>query len=479
MLLTLIITVVIVAASVLVSNVILFSRFVDENFEDSLERATREILNEINVLERNVASITAIYLANDAALINTIMAGDYDALAARAHELFLDLGLEMFSVTDRRGVVIAQPHSPDFAGFYLTAMRSVRHALMGGVPVATVEGGSAVSLMVNSSSPIRDAEGTIIGAVLVGFRLDTPEFVERHRYITGTEIALFRGTESVATTLLNNDGTPVISLTISDEIHHAVVFNGETFTSEMAILGHNMLARFTPIVDTYGNVAAILFAGHFLADKMSVVQSFILTGIAVTAVLLGLSVLIIRIVSARIANPIDKKLDQLHIDPLTGIYNRRYFNENYKTKIDILTRSHGVLTVAIIDIDHFKNYNDTYGHGGGDECLRVVAQALTTAVMREGDFVARYGGEEFVAVFPNTNEEGARTIAQRLIDSVRECNIPHEGSRAKGQVTISIGIATGFIKKTEHGDALLKLADKLCYTSKDNGRDQYSLGKLE
>ena len=310
MLLTMIITVILVVASVLASNVILFSRYVDTNFENNLERATLEVLNEISVLENSVAHIAAIYFANDPTLINAIENDDNDALLGRTEELFIETGIELFTVTDSRGRVIAQPHSPDFTGFYLTAMRSVRHALMGGVPVTTVEGGSGVNLMVSASSPVFGAQNEVIGAVLVGFRLDTEEFVDRHRFITGAEIALFRGAESVVTTLENEDGSRAIGITVSEEIHQTVIFNGETFIGEITLLDHNMLSRFTPIFDTYGNVVAILFTGHFLTDRVSVVQSFIVTGALITILLLGLSILIIKVVSGRIAAPIAKRLDQ-------------------------------------------------------------------------------------------------------------------------------------------------------------------------
>ena|GEM_PF-1700448 len=307
---TMIITAILVAASVLISNVILFSRYIDANFESNLERATLEVLNEISVLENNVAHIAAIYFANDQALISAIEDGDTRALLSRTEELFIETGIELFTVTDSRGRVIAQPHSPDFTGFYLTAMRSVRHALMGGVPVTTVEGGSGVNLMVSASSPIFGVQNEIIGAVLVGFRLDTEEFVDRHRQITGVEMALFRGAEIVATTLLNADGSRAIGVRVPEEIHHAVIFNGETFFGEITLLNHNMLVRFTPIFDAYGNVVAILFTGHFLTDKVSVVQSFIVAGFLITVFLLGLSILAINVVSGKIANPIAKKLDQ-------------------------------------------------------------------------------------------------------------------------------------------------------------------------
>ena len=474
MIFTMVITAILVAASVLVSNVILFSRFVDSNFENSLERATLEILNEISVLESNVTQLAAIYLANDPTLIRAIEDGNDSVLLSRTEELYIETGIELFTVTDSRGRVIAQPHSPDFAGFYLTAMRSVRHALMGGVTVATVEGGSAANLMVSASSPVFSAQNEVIGAVLVGFRLDTDEFVDRHKHITGTEIVFFRGAESVAATFVNEDGSRAIGMILSEDTHQEVILSGETFKGEISLLGQSMKVKFTPILDAYGNVVATLFVGHRLTEKASVVQSFIVNGILLTAFFLGLSILIISFISEKIANPISKRLDQLHIDSLTGVYNRRFFDEKLKQMVESLPRSGDPLSLAMIDIDFFKKYNDTYGHGEGDECLKIVAKALSKAVMRDSDFVARYGGEEFVAVFPNTDEDGALVVAERLIESIRNCNIPHKENEIADCVTVSVGIATALVEHAKSGEALVKCADEQLYKSKQNGRNQYT-----
>jgi len=305
-----VLTVILVAASVLVSNITLFSRYVDDSFEVNLERTAQTILNEIDVLENNVAHIAAIYFSNDSALIYAIESGDDTALARRTEELYIETEIEMFTVTDSRGRVIAQPHDPDGYEFYLTAMRSVRHALMGESLITTVEGGGGIDLMVSAASPIFNATGEVIGAVLVGFRLDTEDFVDRHQAISGAEIALFRGTESLVTTLLSPDGTRVESFAVSEEIHQAVIFNGETVLDEMTLLGESMLARFAPISDPHGNVVAILFTGHFMDEKWDVVQTFTISGILIVIALLLISIIVINVLSSQIANPITEQLDK-------------------------------------------------------------------------------------------------------------------------------------------------------------------------
>jgi methyl-accepting chemotaxis protein len=162
------------------------------------------------------------------------------------------------------------------------------------------------------------------------------------------------------------------------------------------------------------------------------------------------------------------------IDQLTGIYNRRYLDGSLQKIIKILSRTGSSLSVLMIDIDYFKKYNDTYGHDAGDDCLRAVADALSQCIIREDDFVARYGGEEFVAVLPNTDENGAQLIAERMLEKVRECNIPHKTSDIADYVTISIGGTTDAINYLQHGKDYIKLADEGLYESKKNGRNRYT-----
>jgi diguanylate cyclase (GGDEF)-like protein len=125
-----------------------------------------------------------------------------------------------------------------------------------------------------------------------------------------------------------------------------------------------------------------------------------------------------------------------------------------------------------MDIGFFKKYNDTYGHAEGDNCLRAVAQAIRDSVTRDDDFTARYGGEEFVAVLPNTDRNGAVVIAERILENIRDRNIPHEKNDAASCVTVSIGVFTGDVKDMPDSIHYIKLADKALYASKANGRNR-------
>ena len=175
---------------------------------------------------------------------------------------------------------------------------------------------------------------------------------------------------------------------------------------------------------------------------------------------------------------VDKMLFATQIDALTGIYNRRYFDENIQTLINGLSRANSTLSFIMIDIDHFKEYNDTYGHSQGDTCLKAVAETLSKSLQRTGDFVVRYGGEEFAVILPNTDESGAIMIADKLLENIRNLNIKHEKSAAADRVTISIGATTGLADFKQTGEEYVKRADEMLYTSKQTGRNKASYKKL-
>jgi diguanylate cyclase (GGDEF)-like protein len=167
--------------------------------------------------------------------------------------------------------------------------------------------------------------------------------------------------------------------------------------------------------------------------------------------------------------------DQTYHDGLTGIFNRRYMEDRLKRVINSLIRSGGgKLSVLMMDLDFFKKYNDTYGHEQGDICLKAVAGTLAASILRPDEFVARYGGEEFVAFLPNTNENGAREVAERILNNVRSLNMPHEKNEAADRVTISIGVTTGNILSAKDGYNFIKKADEALYKSKQNGRNRYT-----
>lgn len=159
-------------------------------------------------------------------------------------------------------------------------------------------------------------------------------------------------------------------------------------------------------------------------------------------------------------------------DALTGLANRRRFNEVLNTEFFRLKRSGAPLSLIILDVDYFKRFNDRYGHVQGDECLRAIGQAIKASVHRHPDLAARFGGEEFVVIAPETGANGALALAERIRHAVTRLEIPHEDNTAAPHVTASLGVATRYASELETPESLVELADQALYQAKHSGRNQ-------
>lgn len=162
-------------------------------------------------------------------------------------------------------------------------------------------------------------------------------------------------------------------------------------------------------------------------------------------------------------------------DVLTQVSNKRHFQQVYEKEWKRAMRSGNALTLMLIDIDCFKLYNDTYGHLEGDRCLKAVAGALGRVANRPGDLLARFGGEEFVILLPNVDLDDAALIASRLVEHVRELDIPHKSSVADRIVTISLGLAQIAPQQGIEPSDLIEAADQALYRAKTGGRNRYCL----
>lgn len=169
------------------------------------------------------------------------------------------------------------------------------------------------------------------------------------------------------------------------------------------------------------------------------------------------------------ANQELKRLTSL--DGLTGIPNRRHFDEVLLREWRRAMRQGEELSILMCDIDFFKQYNDTYGHQSGDECLCRIAQTLTSAMDRGGDLLARYGGEEFVAVLPATMLRGVSFVAAQMRQAVSQLAIPHPGS-PYGHVTASFGVASAVAMPETDPQAVVGAADRALYKAKHGGRNR-------
>ncbi|MBU0936156.1 MAG: diguanylate cyclase [Spirochaetes bacterium] len=171
--------------------------------------------------------------------------------------------------------------------------------------------------------------------------------------------------------------------------------------------------------------------------------------------------------------------EKASIDPLTGLANRRRFDEHIDHELRRMSRLYRqsqpefFTSILLCDLDHFKLYNDYYGHQAGDECLRTVADLLRSCLHRPGDMACRYGGEEFVIILPGTGLDGAQAVAERLMQTLCHQALPHADSPTAPQVTISIGVAgTNDCESREALELAIARADSALYQAKRNGRNR-------
>jgi diguanylate cyclase (GGDEF)-like protein len=172
----------------------------------------------------------------------------------------------------------------------------------------------------------------------------------------------------------------------------------------------------------------------------------------------------------------NRELEKLSTtDSLTGLAIRRSFNEFLSREWLREQRERQPFSVIMIDIDHFKNYNDHYGHLEGDVCLQKVAWALQSALCRPGDLLARYGGAEFVAILPHTDLQGAVELAENLHQRIRELELEHQASLVSSNVTVSAGIASVIPNQNFSPSQVVAMADKALYAAKQAGRNQSAI----
>jgi len=159
-------------------------------------------------------------------------------------------------------------------------------------------------------------------------------------------------------------------------------------------------------------------------------------------------------------------------DALTGLANRRSFDESIAREWQRCRRQHETLALLMVDIDHFKKHNDSYGHQAGDDCLRTVARTLAATARRSGDLPARYGGEEFSVLLTGSTVEGALALAERIRQAIEQIRLPYMDSADKRHVSVSIGVAVCIPSEDSEPTTLIAAADRALYQAKAVGRNQ-------
>lgn len=166
-------------------------------------------------------------------------------------------------------------------------------------------------------------------------------------------------------------------------------------------------------------------------------------------------------------------------DGLTGLANRRHFNEVLDAEIKRALRTRQFLSLILCDVDYFKRYNDHYGHVAGDKCLQMIGATLLSTFLRAGDVPARYGGEEFAVILPDTPPEKAEHLAEKLRLKMVEQAIPHAFSETLELVTLSIGVVGAQVASGRNPEWFIDVADQALYRSKENGRNQVTAAPLD
>ncbi|MDH5634064.1 MAG: diguanylate cyclase [Gammaproteobacteria bacterium] len=256
------------------------------------------------------------------------------------------------------------------------------------------------------------------------------------------------------------------------------IMHGETRENHDGYLANYLDTGKRKVIGFHREVEAVTKSGEKVPVELAVAEMRIDGEIYFTGVLRDISERV------RLRDALQKMNQELfdsnralktrnELDALTGLYNRGYFDQIIQSEVRRADRQGQFLSLIMLDVDHFKKYNDHYGHPEGDKCLKALAACLAQCFKRDGDVSARYGGEEFVVILPGTKREVAEKLSEKLRRAVYECHIPHAESPTDSRVTVSIGVST-FDPETGHDLnelALVASADAALYRAKGSGRN--------
>jgi len=242
-------------------------------------------------------------------------------------------------------------------------------------------------------------------------------------------------------------------------------------------LGACVVAAIGSVYTVAGHGALARGQASTLEQRILILQMFLATAVLsvdVVGLVLGdlkHSAIVEEAARISLSDALDTLEGVARVDATTRIANRRRFDEVLEEEWQRAVRQGMTISILLLDVDHFKSYNDLYGHLAGDECLRLVAEIVSAVLRRSGDVVARFGGEEFAIILPNTNELGAAEMAEQVRLAVRAALVKHEAV-PQGILTVSLGSATASPQLDEVATELLAAADRALYQAKRGGRDR-------
>jgi methyl-accepting chemotaxis protein len=293
--------VLVVTSSILITAITIFSGYIRESSMTEIERSSVIAQKEVQTL-REKAGLCSTALASNEALQNAIESKNRNAIIAIAQEKQTELNADFCTITDTEGNVIARTHEPDNYGDSIAKQENISMALSG-KKYTTIETGSAVKLSVRSGVPVYSANGTLIGAISSGYRLDTSDFVDGLKEILETETTIFLGDERVSTTVENADGTRAIGTKANEDISKQVL-SGSPYTGEAMVVGKAAYANYTPLRAADNTVVGMLFVGRYKTAEEAAVNDFILKVVLIAVIIFALSLAVILYVTNRITKPI-------------------------------------------------------------------------------------------------------------------------------------------------------------------------------
>nr|WP_137828320.1 sensor domain-containing diguanylate cyclase [Methylobacterium sp. L1A1] len=448
---------------------------------DAWDKAEQTSRNLLQVIERDIARNVEVIDLTLRAVQDNLRAPGLAKLDSNMRQLVLfdrattarDLGV-MFVLNENGDVVEDAGASPPRKGNYadcdyFQAHKANRHlGLYVGRPIVSRLTGER---MVNFSRRIDKLDGSFGGLVLGSLKLS---------YFGQLFDQIGLGHEG-AINLYLRDGTritrhPYLEADVGVNIAGSRTFDrfaregGGTFVEISVRDGVQRLYTFTRV----GDLPLILNVALSVQEVEAGWRAKAVVIGTVVLVLCGLTVALSLLFGRELQrrSAMQAELARLSLtDALTGLPNRRRFGEAFEAAWDGARRTGKPLSLLVVDADHFKRYNDRYGHAVGDEVLKGLARCLAAGVHRPDDLVARVGGEEFAVLLPDTDGDGAMRIAGKLHDAVATLSVPSAGIGA-GAVTVSVGLATGHGSASERAEALYRAADAALYEAKSGGRNQ-------
>jgi len=434
------------------------------------------------------------------------------------HDLYR---VNFYTICDNEGIVLVRTHEPEHFGDSVLNQQNIKNALTGKT-TTYFETGTAVKVSVRTGSPVYDTDGTLIGVISAGIRFDSDSTVKELKRLFNSEVTVFSGNTRIATTITKN-GQSIAGSTLDPKIAEIVIENKQGYFGDAEILDEKYKTFYMPLINAHGEAFATFFLGIPKAEIIAVSNKSIrdgiilsLCGLAVSAALLFLIVSSINEPAAKSLGGMDhiadgnlrKLLTAINImavehekdrsdhslnieefegdyktlaqgvlkiastgmtDQVTGIPNRRHFNNRMNWEWKRAMRDNVPISILIIDIDNFKTYNDSFGHQQGDLVLQMVAKTVAQSIKRSTDFVARWGGDEFIVLLPVTCSTGAGIVSERIRTEIEKVLLPFVKDLS---VTASIGVHTQIPTFDKTAEDFISIADRALYLAKESGRNR-------